>query len=52
MLVRMSFSPYICNVFFIVLDLRLSKGWVKALTLFYVLSFLLHSQSSFFIHSV
>ena len=36
MLVRMSFSPYICNVFFIVLDLRLSKGWVKALTLFFM----------------
>ena len=28
-------SPYICIVFFIVLDLRLTKGWVKALTLFY-----------------
>ena len=28
-------SPYICIVFFIVLDLRLTKGWVKALTLFF-----------------
>ena len=27
-------SPYLCTVFFIVLDLRLTKGWVKALTLF------------------
>jgi len=26
---------YLCNVFFIVLDLRLTKGWVKALTLFF-----------------
>ena len=26
---------YIRTVFFIVLDLRLTKGWVKALTLFY-----------------
>ena len=27
-------SPYLCTVFFIVLDLRLTKGWSKALLLF------------------
>jgi hypothetical protein len=26
---------YLCNVFFIVLDLRLTKGWGKALPLFF-----------------
>ena len=31
---RYAESPYLCGVFFIVLDLRLTKGWSKALLLF------------------
>ena len=31
---RYAESPYLCSVFFIVLDLRLTKGWSKALLLF------------------
>ena len=43
-------TPYICNVFFIVLDLRLSKGWVKALTLF-LCPFVSAAQSVIVLHS-
>jgi hypothetical protein len=33
-------KPYICNViFFIVLDLRLTKGWSKALLHFFARTF-------------
>ena len=28
-------SPYLCNVFFIVLDFKVNKGWSTAVLLFY-----------------
>ena len=34
-------NPYLFTVFFIVLDLRLTKVWVTAVTLFYVLLLLI-----------
>ena len=35
---RYAESPYLCNVFFIVLDLRLTKDWLSGIdSLFYVL---------------
>jgi len=38
-------NPYLCTVFFIVLDLRLTKVWVTAVTLFLCFT---TSYSSFF----
>ena len=33
---RYAESPYLCNVFFIVLDLRLTKDWLRRCSFFYV----------------
>ena len=42
---RYAESPYLCNVFFIVLDLRLTKDWLSGIdSLFYALK-----QENFFI---
>ena len=36
---RLRKSPYLCNVFFIVLDFKVNKGWSTAVLLFYVYTF-------------
>ena len=39
-------SPYLCNVFFIVLDLRLTKDWLSGIdSLFFMLICLLYPVS-------
>ena len=37
---RYAESPYLCNVFFIVLDLRLTKDWLSGKIAFFILSLL------------
>ena len=46
-------NPYLCTVFFIVLDLRLTKVWVTAVTLFlcFTTSFSSFSQTEIHILS-